>query len=362
MHGGAFFKAIGEEFDDLWRRRDVVSADVLDAWYDPAPKVVEATREHLPWLIKTSPPTHGDGLIRTLSEVRGIPESSIVLGAGTSSLLFSALPLLLEPEARCVILEPTYGEYPHLLESVLGLRVDRVALSEDIDFRADVGSIVEAARGAALVALVNPNSPNGAALSRADMEALIRGLEPNTRLWIDETYVDFVPGVPTVEDIAAHDRRVVVAKSMSKYYALSGLRVGYLVCEPATAAALNRRCPPWPVSLIGQVAAVASLRESSYYRRRAQETAALREAMAAELSGLQGITVYSSSANFLLCRTEHVDSDKLVERTQAAGVFLRDCASLSSSFGKRFFRTAVKDGETNERIVSATRTALDAGP
>ena len=55
-HGGAFFEAIGDQFDDLSRRDQVINGDVLDAWFDPSPKVLDALHEHLPWLLRTSPP------------------------------------------------------------------------------------------------------------------------------------------------------------------------------------------------------------------------------------------------------------------------------------------------------------------
>ena len=61
-HGGAFFDAIGAEFDALHRRSAVINADVLDAWFDPAPGVIEAVSAHLAWSLRTSPPTHCEGL------------------------------------------------------------------------------------------------------------------------------------------------------------------------------------------------------------------------------------------------------------------------------------------------------------
>src|SRR5213593_353028 len=60
-HGGAFFEAIGSDFDQLGKRHQIINADVLDAWFDPSPRVTAALTEHLPWLIRTSPPTHSDG-------------------------------------------------------------------------------------------------------------------------------------------------------------------------------------------------------------------------------------------------------------------------------------------------------------
>src|SRR4029079_12393376 len=78
FHGGEFFKAIGEGFDDLGRRRSVINADVLDAWYPPAPSVIAALVEPLPWLLRTSPPTQAGGLIEAISRARGVPPSCIL--------------------------------------------------------------------------------------------------------------------------------------------------------------------------------------------------------------------------------------------------------------------------------------------
>ncbi len=72
FHGGAFFDAIGHEFDDLTRVKKVISADVLDAWFPPSPKVVEALQNNLNWTITTSPPTDSEGLIARIADVRGL--------------------------------------------------------------------------------------------------------------------------------------------------------------------------------------------------------------------------------------------------------------------------------------------------
>jgi histidinol-phosphate/aromatic aminotransferase/cobyric acid decarboxylase-like protein len=88
-HGGNFFRAIGLDFRTLSRSREVIGADVLDAWFDPSPRVLAALREYLPFLLRTSPPTHAEGLVETIAEVRGLDAASIVPGAGSSSLIFA---------------------------------------------------------------------------------------------------------------------------------------------------------------------------------------------------------------------------------------------------------------------------------
>src|SRR3954469_10222756 len=123
-HGGAFFEAVGDEFDRLAAKDDVISADVLDAWFDPAPAVLEALREHLPWTLRTSPPTSCDGMRRVIARTRGVDPANVLPGAGSSDLIFLALRHWVHQDSRVLILDPMYGEYAHVLEQVIGCRVD----------------------------------------------------------------------------------------------------------------------------------------------------------------------------------------------------------------------------------------------
>ncbi|MFL5544383.1 MAG: N-acyl amino acid synthase FeeM domain-containing protein, partial [Gemmatimonadaceae bacterium] len=85
-HGGSFFEAIGDEFETLSTRQHVINADVLDAWFDPAPAVIEAVATHLAWTLKTSPPTGCEGLRRALAREREVHEENVLPGGGSSDL------------------------------------------------------------------------------------------------------------------------------------------------------------------------------------------------------------------------------------------------------------------------------------
>ena len=162
FHGGAFFEEIGDGFETLGRRREIINADVLDAWFPPSPLVEEALREHLPWLLRTSPPTGCEGMLRAIAKARGVDVSSLLPGAGSSDLIFRAFRHWLNGDSRVLLLDPTYGEYAHVLENVIGCRVDRFALSPDDDFELHVDRLEEVAgSGYDLIVLVNPNSPTG---------------------------------------------------------------------------------------------------------------------------------------------------------------------------------------------------------
>ena len=167
FHGGAFFDAIGSDFSDLSRRSQIINADVLDAWYPPSPKVVEAIQPHLEWLIQTSPPTESEGLTEAIAAARNLQAKNILVGSGSSSLMYMALPSLVESGDEVLILDPMYGEYIYLLESVIGAKVRRHNLDESRGFLPDVDALIQDARGAKFVAMVNPNSPTGRTLPRS---------------------------------------------------------------------------------------------------------------------------------------------------------------------------------------------------
>jgi histidinol-phosphate/aromatic aminotransferase/cobyric acid decarboxylase-like protein/predicted GNAT family N-acyltransferase len=360
-HGGASFEAIGTSFDVLDRRGSVVVADVLDAWFPPAPGVVDALTADPGWIARSSPPTDAGGLVTAIADARSVPASSIVVGSGSSDLVFRAFSRWLTPASRVLLLDPTYGEYAHAVERVIGAGVDRFEL------RAADGWAVAADRLAAtlrsgrydLAVLVNPNNPTGAYLHGEALGAAVAAAPPFTRIWIDEAYLEYAaPSGASLEALAASSPNVVVCKSLSKVYALSGLRAAYLVAAPAVAAELRRWTPPWPVSLPAQIAAVRALADPGYYELRWKETAELRGELAAGLAPTG--TVTESVANFVLLALppDGPTAPEVVARCRAEGVYLRDLSALSPVFEGRTVRAAVRGAAENSRIVHAVSNAL----
>jgi histidinol-phosphate/aromatic aminotransferase/cobyric acid decarboxylase-like protein len=360
FHGGQFFDAIGPKFDSLERSRSIVNADVLDAWFPPSPRVVAALQEHLPWILRTSPPTQAEGLIETIAEARRLKPENILLGGGSSDLIFRAFRHWLGPASHALVLDPTYGEYAHVLEQVIGCTVDRLPLLRQNHYDVDLDKLSAALKDIYdLIVLVNPNSPTGRHVPSAQLESVLRQAPHSTRVWLDETYVDYAGPGHSLEGFAADSENVVVCKSMSKAYALSGARVAYLCAGPHQLEALRAITPPWVVGLPAQIAAIYALKDPAYYSARYQETSILRRAFAVQLGSL-GLSVVPGVANFLLC---HLDSRAptaatLVKRCREQGIFLRDAATMSVSLSDRAVRIAVKDELTNRRITEALTRAL----
>jgi histidinol-phosphate/aromatic aminotransferase/cobyric acid decarboxylase-like protein len=360
-HGGAFFNAIGNQFDKLDRRNEIINADVLDAWFPPCPSARQALQDHLDWIMRTSPPNHSEGLTQTIAKARGVDPECILTGGGSSPLIFMAFRHWMKPTSRVLLLDPTYGEYAHVLEKVVGCKVERFKLDRNEGYRLTPEKLsLKLAEGYDLFVWVNPNSPTGQHISRSEVEAVLRQCPPTTRVWIDETYVEYAGRKQSLETFAAQSQNTVVCKSMSKVYSLSGLRVGYLCGSPGLLEPLRALTPPWSVSLPAQIAAVHALNSPDYYEKRYEETHLLRAQLVQGLQNIGILEIIPGGANFILfhLRDDHPDADTLIQRCRENGLFLRDAAEMGSGLGDRAIRIAVKDADTNLRMFEILKAAL----
>lgn len=327
FHGGRSweYSGIASNFDK--RRQELVIADVLDAPFPPSPKAVESLST-TDWdsLCRESPPTNAEPLIEAVSSARNILKTHLVVSSGSSSLLFSILPRLLPAKnARVLLLQPTYSEYPHIFEHVIECAVmDTVYVDPAQSFEDGRNVMTEITAKVVTgvydgVFLVNPNSPTGTAFQRKDLEQLARTMAsqtPQTILWMDECYIDYVvdaPGVGSMECALPMNRNLFICKSLSKCLALSGLRVAYLAGQRCSE--LRRWIPPWSVSLPGQVAAISALQDSKYYKEQYHRVARARNQLVDSLRST-GLEVSNGVANFICVnRRTQMDAAKVSRRT-----------------------------------------------
>ena len=209
----------------------------------------------------------------------GVDPDWIAVGAGADDLIATVARTYLCAGRRSAIIGPTYPVY-------------RVASQLENAEVVDVAFTADAARGAAVLWLCNPNNPTGASLAPAEITAVARAL-PGTLVVVDEAYVEY--GGETVVPFVAELPNLVVLRTLSKAFGLAGLRVGYAVAQPEVAAALTARRSPAPITIPSARIAAAALRDP---RTDAADTVAERERMRDALVAA-GYTVPASLANFL---------------------------------------------------------------
>jgi len=315
VHGNGSMEIIGD---------DVIRADVLDAPFDPSPAVQRVTMDRFD--IRTTPPSD-EGLKRSIAEVRGIPQSSIIVGPGSSALMYAVFPRWFgragNESSKVLLVSPTYAEYPHLL-SRLGCTVDTIPESMDVVHHIKTrGSEYDG------IVVVNPNSPSGSYIS--NLEEAFDCLDPTTRVWVDETYIDYVGG--SLEKFASRSPNVVVCKSMSKCYALSGVRIAYMVGSGVQMEALSSH-PPWWLSRTSLKIGQAALKKESlaYYAERLRETRAVTNMMASALRETGWSIVGHPVASFITCMPPRcVDAAKIVDILKQKGMYVRLAAGYPNS-------------------------------
>lgn len=311
---------------------NIVIADVLDAWYDPCVDIKELSSS---FLIKTSPCTNSNQLLQTIRNKRNIPiEMDIICGAGSSDLIYRALPNWLNTKSNVLILKPTYSEYPHIFKNVIGCNLYEHNVGYDKPDLDNFKSVIKNGKYD-MVCIVNPNSPTGHWI---DLYEIIKE-NKNVEFWIDETYTDLVG----IENKLEHKYldNLYVLKSMSKSYALSGIRVAYLTGpKNYKMDRLKLLTPPWNVSYLGQVLAINALEDvNNYYPKMWEYTRKLREEMCLELSKTRKII--GGAGNFIVF--SHNNPDKLRDKLRENSIYVRSFENA--------IRIAVRSKKENDLMI-----------
>lgn len=363
FHGGEFWRDMPSHVFDLERiSGPIINADSLDAWYPPAPGVIEALGKHIELWTRTSPPVDAYPVTQKIAAVRNIPEQYLCCGSGSSQLIFLCLQSLASSHDIVMLLDPMYGEYRHVAEKIAGSAVVPFLLKSAEQFRIPVSELIitlNAIKPKVFV-MVNPNNPAGTVLHRADMRMLLAAAPPETTVIIDETYIEYAGEEETCESLVAQYPNLVIIKSMSKIFALSGMRVGYLVAQESIAHLITQCIPPWSVSLPAHIAACAALDSPGYYREKRVETHALRTHLESALRTIPSLSLFPSVGSFILCKIidpRHAVS-RIVEELKKEGIYLRNCQSMSSQFHDDYVRITVRDHASNMRIADALKKQL----
>ncbi|MGV3529221.1 MAG: aminotransferase class I/II-fold pyridoxal phosphate-dependent enzyme [Flavisolibacter sp.] len=360
-HGGSFFEAIGEDLQTISNASNVINADVLDAWFPPSPRVIAALQENIPWLLQTSPPTHATGLEDAIAKARGVNKTSVLAGAGSSDLIFLALQNLLNKNSRVLVVDPCYGEYLHVLQHIIHCHVQRFSLHREEGFCLNADELVgEIGNGYDMVILVNPNSPTGVYTEKEKLISVLRKVPASTLVRIDETYVEYIGASVSLETFAAASENIVVCKSMSKVYALSGARAAYLCAPPHLLEMLRSLSPPWSVSLPAQLAAIEALKDSAYYEEMYSQTHELRKQLFDDLKSLGITDIIPGCANFLLFfLPENISAEAFVSRCREKQLYLRTVENMSRSLTNGV-RIAVKDELSNRRMLKIISETMES--
>jgi threonine-phosphate decarboxylase len=301
------------------------------------------------------PTAHDRALCDALATLHGVDSERIVVANGAAALV-EAFVRTVAPR-RCLVPQPAFSEYERALAAQ---KCELIAfrLTAESNFALDVprfiAMLADQQPDAAIIN--NPHNPSGACVPRTAMAAIVEAARTlGVALLIDEAFVDFVPSASVVAEL--HHENVLVLRSLTKFFALPALRVGYGVASPAFAQALTARIPSWPITSLAADAARAALADAPYALATRDATVAERDALASALRRL-GLRVYPSAANFLLFSAP-LPSGVLTDRLASEHrIIVRDCASYAGMEDGGFIRVGVRTRDENARLVAALQRLI----
>ncbi len=352
-HGGAFWDRLGDTFPT--NPPTVVATDVLDAWFDPPAELLSELTQALPMLVRTSPPVHAEGVRRVIAEARGVPEEAVIVADGSSRLIHLVLQTYVQPQDTVLLLEPTYSEYRFVCERQRAIVHEHV-LDPGTGFQWDGHSWLKQVQELqpAMAVLVRPNNPTG---TQVDIAEVIDQIPTSTCVVVDETYLEYTD-LDSLESLAVTRPNLVVIKSLSKVYGLSGIRLAYAVTDPQQAARFRAQMPPWSVSAPAQWFGCKVWDHQDYYRSKIAETHGLRREFLEALVTLPG-KVLADCANWVLFEyeSEQVNA-QVVPRLRERDVFVRDASKTARTLSDCTLRIAVRPRDEQARILDALKQVL----
>ena len=231
--------------------------------------------------------------------------------------------------------------------------IDMPAFLRKLDRLADLGGIV----------IGHPNNPTG---TLWEMDSLLRLLEycekRDIHLVVDETFIDFAGWEYSLLKRVEQSKVLILVQSLTKFYALPGLRLGYGVTSPEVANRIKAFRPPWSVNSLAQKIGIAVLGDTEFKKRSRQYVEQEKDYLRREMAAIRSILAFPSHANFLLFRLRDENTQtpgRLYQNLLRDGILIRNCGNFGG-LNTRFFRVAVKKSKENDFLLAMLNKHLVA--
>ncbi len=326
----------------------------------PGKAALEAMQRAMtPRLGRGYPPDFTADLVDAIAERYAVDRTAVIIGTGSGPILEAAVHAFCSASKPIVTAAPTYMTSENMARR-LGVPVKSIRVRPDLTL--DLDGMADAATGAGLVYLCNPNNPTGLAYSGATIEQFVRRVKaasPSTAILVDEAYIDYAhdPAIKTVAPLAMELPGVFVTRSYSKAHGMAGLRLGYAVGQPDTVQAMPKVWQLGSMNALTAAAGIASLKDAAHIAAEVAENARIREFTLRAFKDM-GYAALDSQTNCIF-----------VEVKRSAAEFRDACAAQKVQVGRDFppyekthARISLGTMDEMKRAVEVFRRVLSAPP
>lgn len=318
-----------------------------------------------------------------LANLNNINLSDIVLGNGATEIIFLFMKVI-NPK-KILIVSPTFGEYERAVKAVgtsrnsidlscsddnknienKEIEIEYFELKESDDFNLNIGNLKnELEKKYDLLIICNPNNPTGKFLKLAQTEEILKECNKyDTKLFIDEAFIEFLADEmkESIVNTEENKKNLFVTRAFTKFFAIPGLRLGYgMYFDKELEQKISEKKEPWSVNNIAEMAGLTVLDDTEYIEKTLKWITKEKIYMYEKLNEISGIKVYETEVNFITGKideklfSEGLNVKVLREKMLEQGILIRD-ASNFKFLDERFFRLAIKDRASNDRVIEAMK-------
>jgi L-threonine-O-3-phosphate decarboxylase len=323
----------------------------------PPKTALAAIKLHLDTLTSYPNPAYPE-LVQAIAAHHNIDPDWVLPGNGAAELLtwagweFSKLNTTLLPT-------PAFGDYRRSLQTFGTRIIARSMMMDDgtigdLDFA--LRHLPTAIPHALGLIVNNPHNPTGQIWSQATILPYLSEFE---LVVVDESFMDFIPPdrQQSLIPFIAQYPNLVVLRSLTKFYSLPGLRLGYCIAHPDRLHRWQSWRDPWPVNTLAAAAAIAVLPDTQFQQQTWDWLEPARDRLFQGLSQIPGLQPDPGAANFILVKSSQSATAIQTKLLQQHQILVRDCISFSE-LGDRFFRVAVRTIEENDRLIAALQSII----
>ncbi len=319
----------------------------------PSPRAVEAIITGMDTVTHYPDPV-AKVLRRTVAERVGLPEEMITAGNGAAEIIYLLMKVL-QPR-RALIPAPTFSEYESAVR-INGGKVQDLLLHEGKGFILQKEDLCRQWDDSDVIFICNPNNPTGYLTTREDLEEIVcKAGALDKYVVVDEAFMDFVAGRAgySVVDLVTGFDNLFVLYSLTKFFAIPGLRLGFGFGNPEIIQLINQARDPWNVNCFAQLAGTASLQDESYIRSTMAYISKERDYLFRKLQDIKGFRPYKPTANYIFIDIRETGclSGEICRMLGARGILVRDCSSYKN-LEPWYIRVAVRKREENDRLIEA---------
>lgn len=318
-----------------------------------------------------------------LAHLNKVDMSDIVLGNGATEIIFLFMKVI-NPK-KILIVSPTFGEYERAVKAVgtsrnsidlscsddnknienKEIEIEYFELKESDDFNLNIGNLKnELEKKYDLLIICNPNNPTGKFLKLVQTEEILKECNKyDTKLFIDEAFIEFLADgmKESIINTEENKKNLFVTRAFTKFFAIPGLRLGYgMYFDKELEQKISEKKEPWSVNNIAEMAGLTVLDDTEYIEKTLKWITKEKIYMYEKLNEISGIKVYETEVNFITGKideklfSEGLNVKILREKMLEQGILIRD-ASNFKFLDERFFRLAIKDRESNDRVIKVLK-------